>query len=103
MQQLALTPHRKRVNRLLHVPPVTVRALSGFSHSPLQSRGMHVRLTGESKLAVGVMLNMISCVSLCVCPVQPVQGVTLLSAYDSWDRLQPACDPELDNRMMKDG
>lgn len=64
---------------------------------------MHVRLTGESKLAVGVMLNMISCVSLCVCPVQPVQGVTLLSAYDSWDRLQPACDPELDNRMMKDG
>lgn len=45
----------------------------------LQPRDMHVRLTGESKLAVGVMLNMISCVSLCVCPVQPVQGVTLLS------------------------
>lgn len=33
MQQLALTPHRTRVNRFLHVPPVTVRALSGFSHS----------------------------------------------------------------------
>ncbi len=48
-------------------------------------KDMQVRLTGDSKLAVGVNVSVSGCLSLYVGPVtdwQPVQGVP------SWDQLQ---------------
>lgn len=34
---------------------------------------------------------------------QPVQGISHLSPYDSWDRLQSHHDPELDKYKKMDG
>ena len=64
--------------------------LPGYFLPP--SENMHVRLTGGSKLSLGVSVSVHSCVSLCglVMDWQPVQGVPRLSPNDSWDRLQPA-------------
>lgn len=45
-------------------------------------------------------------VCLSVSPVRdrrPVQGVPCLSAYGSWDRLQPSHNPKLDKWKKMDG
>lgn len=57
-EQLALL-HRKTVTGLtppagLHVLPLTVLVLSGYSGFLQQFKDMHVRLAGDSKLVVGV-------------------------------------------------
>lgn len=43
------------------------------------------------------------CLSLCdpVVDWQPVQDVSSLSPDDSWDRLQPLCDPEQDEKWVE--
>ena len=65
------------------------------SHRP---KNMHVRLTGDSELSLGVNVSVCGCLShLSLCgPVmdrRPVQGEPRLSPYDRWDRLQPPCHP----------
>ena len=60
-----------------------------------------VRLTGDSKLSLGVIVSVCGCLSrLSLCgPVmdwRTVQGVPRLSPNDSWDRLPPPRNPELD-------
>ena len=65
------------------------------SHCP---KNMYVRLIGDSKLSLGVSVNVCGCLSrLSLCgPVmdwRPVQGVPRLSPDDRWERLQPPCDP----------
>ena len=101
---LAPSPHSERVPGStpgwslsvwsLHVLPVYAWVLSGYSGFLPLSKNMHVRLIGDSKSSL--------CVWLCVLcgPVmdwRPVQGVPRLSPNDSWDRLQPPCDPS--NRL----
>ena len=56
---------------------------------------MHVRLTGDSKLSLGVSVSVCGCLSLCgpVMDWRPVQGGPRLSPDDRWDRLQPLRDP----------
>lgn len=55
------------------------------SHSP----DMSVRLLGKFKLATMTMHW------LC----KPVQGVSRLSPYNSWDKLQQPYDPQLDKHQ----
>ena len=57
---------------------------------------MHVRLTVDSTLTVGLSVSMAGCWSLCgpVMDWQPVQGGPRLLPNDSWDRLQLPHDPE---------
>ena len=82
----------------LHVLPVYVWVLSGYSGFLPPSKIMHVRLIGGSKLSLGVSVSVCGCLSrLSLCgPVmdsRPVQGVPRLSPNDRWDRLQPPRDP----------
>lgn len=51
---------------------------------PPTHKNMQVRLTGNSKLPVGVNVN--------------VYGVSCLSLNVSWDRVHQPCDPALDKR-----
>ncbi len=63
----------------LHVLPLPAWVFSGCSGFHPQSKDMQVRLTGDSKLPVGVSVN--GCLSLCVSPVidwGPIQGVPLI-------------------------
>lgn len=63
---------------------------------------MHARLICDSKLSVGIN----GCLSLCTSPItdlQPVQYVLPISPCDSWDRLQPCHDSELDKWKKMDG
>ena len=81
----------------LHVLPVYVWVLSGYSGFLPPSKNMHVRLIDDSKLSLGVSVSVcgcLSCLSLCgpVMDWRPVQGVPLLSPDDCWDRLQPPRD-----------
>ena len=58
----------------------------------VQKKCMLGWLIGDSKLPVGVSVNIDGCVShLCLCgPVMAwLPGVPCLSPNDSWDRLQP--------------
>ena len=58
---------------------------------------MHVRFTGDSKLTLGVNVCSWLFVSfVTVMDWRPVQGVTLLSSNNSWDRLRSPRGPELD-------
>lgn len=62
------------------------------SHSPQT-------MLGDSKLAVDV--RVCGCLCLCVSSLmdwRPVQGVTCLGPYDSWDNIH---DPNLDKRLRK--
>ena len=67
----------------------------------VKKTNMHVRLTGDSKLTLGVSVSVPGCLS-CLSPCGPVmnwrlvQGVPLLSPNDSWDKLQPHRNPKLD-------
>ena len=66
---------------------------------------MQVRLTGDSKLTVGVNVSVNGCLCLCVSPVMTwrlVQGVPRLSPVVSWDRLQLACDPVEQDKAARD-
>ncbi len=72
-----------------------------------QSKDMQVRLTGDSKLPVGVNVSVNR--SLYISPVidwQPVQGVHHLLPHVSWDQLQPPLCPlkisGIDNGCMKE-
>ena len=103
-QGLALLPHSKKVAGSrppwswvwdlsvwsLHVLPVSAWVLSGFSGFLPQSKNMHVRSIGDSKLSLGVNVSVNGCVSLCGPAMnwRLIQGVTLPSPQDSWDRLQ---------------
>ena len=72
---------------------------------PPQSKDMQVRLTGDSKLTVGVNVSVNGCLCLCVSPVMTwrlVQGVPRLSPVVSWDRLQLACDPVEQDKAATD-
>ena len=71
-------------------PCVCVGSLSGFSGFLPQSKNMHVRSIGDSKLSLGVNVSVNGCVSLCGPAMnwRLIQGVTLPSPQDSWDRLQ---------------
>lgn len=71
--------------------PCVTWVLSGFSAFLPYSINMHARPIGNSTLSVGVSVN--ECVFLCGPSWQFVQGVTLPSSQDSWDRLQqtPEC------------
>lgn len=85
-----------------------VWALSGHSSLLPQSKDLHVRLIGDSKLSVDVNVSMNDCLFLCVSlskDCKPVQGVPRLLSHDSWDRLQPPRYPDLDKllRKWKDG
>merc|ERR1712035_232177 len=51
--------------RSLHVLPVSAWVLSGFSGFLPQSKDMHVRLIGDSKLPVGVNVSVSGCLSMC--------------------------------------
>merc|ERR1712035_272647 len=67
--------------RSLHVLPVPAWVLSGYSGFLPQSKDMHVRLIGNSKLSVGVNVRLNGCSSLCVGPAinwRLVQGVPRL-------------------------
>merc|ERR1712035_185044 len=78
VQWLALPPHSKKVAGSiltwglsvwsLHVLPVPAWVLSGYSGFLPQSKDMHVRLIGDSKLSVGVNVRVNGCSSLCVGP-----------------------------------
>ena len=62
---------------------------------------MHVKLIGVSKLTLAVTVSLDGCLShLSVCGLvidwPPVQGVPRISPSDSWDRLLPPHDTELD-------
>jgi len=75
-----------------------------FACSP--SKNMHVRLIGDSELSLGVSVSSHGCLSrLSLCgPAmdwRSVQGVPCLSPNDSWDRLQPPRDPDLDQVGME--
>ncbi|XP_060770970.1 uncharacterized protein LOC132881920 [Neoarius graeffei] len=66
---------------------------------------MQVRLTGDSKLTIGVNVSANGCLCLCVSPVMTwclVQGVPRLSPVVSWDRLQLACDPVEQDKAARD-
>ena len=78
--------------RSLHVLPVYAWVLFGYSDFLPLSTNMHVRLIGVSKI---VLRSECGCLSLCgpVMDRRTVQGVPRLSPNDSWDRLQPPCDP----------
>ena len=57
---------------------------------------MHVRLTGDSKLSLGVSVSVcLSRLSLCdpVMDWRPVQGVPRLSPDDRWDKAPAPRDP----------
>jgi len=63
------------------------------SHCP---KNMHVRLTGDSKLSLGVSVSVcLSRLSLCdpVMDWRPVQGVPRLSPDDRWDKAPAPRDP----------
>ena len=82
----------------LHVLPVYVWLLFGYSGFLPPSRNMHVRLIGVSKLSLGVSVSVCGCLSrLSLCgPVmdwRPVQVAPRLSPDDRWDALQPPRDP----------
>ena len=87
---LALSPHGKRVPCLipswglsvwsLHVLPMYVWVLSGYSGFLPPSKNMDIRLIGDSKLSLGVSASVhgrVSHLSLCgpVMTSRPVQGV----------------------------
>lgn len=46
--------------------PMFVWAVSGYSNLPSQSTDLHVVFTGDSKLAIGVIVSMHGCLSHCV-------------------------------------
>ena len=69
--------------------------MRGFSPGTLASshcpKNMHVRLIGDSKLSLGVIVSVcvVVCLSLCgpVMDWRPVQGEPRLLPNESWDRL----------------
>jgi len=63
-----------------------------FQLGMFMSENMHVRLTGDSKLSLGVSVSVHGCLSLCgpVMDWRPVQGVPRLLPNDSRDGLQPS-------------
>jgi len=72
----------------LHVLPLYVWVLSGLLPPP---KNMYVKLSGDSKLSLGVSVSVDGCVSRLCGPAmdwRPAQGVTRLSTNDSWDRLE---------------
>lgn len=66
--------------------------------SPCHPAKTHTHLIGVPKLTVGVSVN--GCLSLCV---SPDRLVTCQASYllDSWDTLQPSCDPVQDKQVQK--
>ena len=86
---LALLPHSKKVPGSnpsrglsvwsLHVLPVLAWVSSGYSGFLPQSKDMHVRLIGDSKLPVGVIESVRGCLCMCgpAMDWRPVQGVPL--------------------------
>jgi len=86
---------------LCGVLPVYVWVLSRYLGFLPPPKNTLFRLTGDSKLTLGVSVSVdgrLSRFSLCgpVMDWRPVQGVPCLSPTDSWDRFQPPRDPELD-------
>lgn len=62
----------------LHILPVSVWDLSCYSGFHLQTKVMHFRLIGDSKLTMRVNVSLNVCLSVCVSIVedwQPVQDV----------------------------
>ena len=92
----AQSPHSKRIKIpagsfcVEHVLPVYAWVLSGYSGFLPPPENMHVRLTGDSKLSVGVSVSVHGCVSLCgpAMDWRPVQGVPCVLPNDNWDSLQ---------------
>lgn len=80
---------------LQNIYMVTPR-LRVFSLSPTAYRHAvsEVRLVGDSKLAKVVNVRGNGCWSLCGSPATDV-GMSHLSPYSSWDRLQGSHNPEL--------
>jgi len=105
---LAPSPHSERIpgsthgwGLPVHVLPLCAWVVSGYSGFLPPSTNMYFELIGDSNLSLGVSVSVHGCLShLLLCgPVtdwRPVKGVSYLSSNDSWDRLQPHCDPELD-------
>lgn len=57
---------------------LTETVSSGYSCVLPQSKDIQVRLIGDSKLPIGVIVSVTGCLSLCVSPViewRPVQGI----------------------------
>ena len=78
----------------MQVLPVYVWVLSGYSGFLPPYKNMHVRLTGDSKLSLGVSVSVHGCLSrLSLCgPVmdwRPVQGVPMTAGIGS----SPPRDP----------
>ena len=101
MWWLALSPHSESVPGStpgwglsvwsLHVLPVYVWVLSGYSGFLPLSKNMHVRLIDVSKIVPRSehVCGCLSHLSLCgpVMDWRPVQGVPRFSPDDRWDRL----------------
>ena len=103
---LALSPHSKKVVGSypgwpglsvwsLHVLPVSVWVLSGYSGFLPPTKDMRARFIGVPKLSVGVHVWVSGCSSMCgpAMDWRPVQGVPRLSPDVCWDWLQPPHDP----------
>lgn len=76
--------------------------LSEYSGFSPQLKDMDCGRIGDSKLHIDVT----GCLSLCIssgAECQLVQGVPCLLPSDSWDRLQPSRDPELDKWQKMNG
>ena len=79
----------------LHVLPMYAWVLSRYSGFLPPSKNMHGRLTGDSKLSLGVSVSVCGRLSLCgpVMDWRPVQDVPCPFAQWPLDRLQPPHDP----------
>lgn len=80
----------------LLILPVSAWVLSEYSGFLTQSKDMQVRLTGNSKLPIGLNVSVIDCLSMYVGPLMNwrlVQGVPHCSPIVSWDQLQSPHNP----------
>lgn len=94
---LGLNPLASRGFFCVEVSRRGVYKFSAWSSGFLpQSKDVCVWLTGDSKLVIGVNVSMNGCLSL------RVRQANRLSPHESWDGLQPPCDPQLDKWKKTD-
>lgn len=80
----------------LHIPYAWMVSLP-------QSKDIYVRLTGDSKFLIGVIVSVTCCLSFCVWTAtdwQRGQGTPCFSSYQSWYWPDPHCNP---TRTKMDG
>lgn len=65
---------------------------------PIQSKDMHVSMTLDSKLDVGMIMIVNTCLSLCV-----RYDVPRLLPHDNWDCSSPCNRPKLDKQKKMYG